>query len=147
MKEADKFILLTLPKNNYRLKHWLSTFKKYANNKGFLVGELPLPEGVSGLDFDFSVPYPIDPIQWYLWLKNANGFIGLRFHAIVSCITSGTPFYSIDSYGSCALYVRILNKLGFYRLGGAFDRNSKIYNLLKDTTFQKNRIHGNIANI
>jgi len=147
VKEDDKFILLTLPKNSYRLKHWLSTFKKYVNNKGFLVGELPLPNGVSGLDFDFSVPYPIDPIQWYLWLKNANGFAGLRFHAVVSCITAGTPFFSVDSYGNSSLCVRVLNKLGFYRLGGAFDHNSKIYNLLKGTSFQKNRIHGNIGNI
>lgn len=147
VKENQKFILLTLPNNRYRFKRWLSKFKQYANNKGYLAGELPLPEGVSGLNFDFTVPYPIDPIQWYLWLKNANGFAGLRFHAVVSCITTGTPFYSIDSYGSSSLYIKILNKLGFYRLGGAFDQNSKIYNLLKDTTFQKNRIHGNIANI
>lgn len=147
VEEDQKFILLTLPKNSYRLKHWLSKFKQYANNKGFLVGELPLPEGVSDLDFDFTVPYPIDPIQWYLWLKNATGFVGLRFHAVVSCITAGTPFFSIDSYGNSSLCVRVLNKLGFYRLGGAFDHNSKIYNLLKDTTFQTNRIHGNIANI
>ena len=147
VKEDQKFILLTLPKNSYKLKHWLSKFKKYANNKGFLIGELPLSEGVSDLDFDFLVPYPIDPIQWYLWLKNANGFAGLRFHAVVSCIATGTPFYSIDSYGSTSLYIKILNKLGFYRLVRAFDYNSKIYNLLKDTTFQKNRIHGNIANI
>ncbi|MCD6398551.1 MAG: polysaccharide pyruvyl transferase family protein, partial [Candidatus Aenigmarchaeota archaeon] len=147
VKDDQNFILLTLPKNSCRLKHWLSKFKQYANRKRFLVGELPLPQGVSGLDFDFLVPYPIDPIQWYLWLKNANGFAGLRFHAVVSCITTGTPFYSIDSYGSSSLYIWILNKLGFYKLGRAFDYNSKIYNLLKDTTFQKNRIHGNIANI
>lgn len=147
VKEDDKFILLSLPKNSYRLKHWLSTFKKYANNKGFLIGELPLPGGASGLDFDFSVSYPIDPIQWYLWLKNANGFVGLRFHAVVSCMTVGTPFYSIDSYGSSSLFIRVLNKLGFYKFGRAFDHNSKIYNLLKETTFQQNRIHSNIANI
>lgn len=143
----SKFILLSLPNNNNRSKSWLTRFRKHANKQGFLIGELPLPDGVSGLDFDFTVPYPIDPIQWYLWLKHASGFVGLRFHAVVSCITAGTPFYSIDSYGSSALFVRVLNKAGCYRLGRAFDRNSKIYNLLYDTNFRQHRVHGKVSSV
>jgi hypothetical protein len=119
----------------------LNKFIKIANSNGFLVGELPLPEGESGLQFDFTVPYPIDPIQWYLWLKNANGFIGLRFHAIVCCIVSGTPFFSMDVYGNHSLFIRGVNKLGLYKLGRMFDCKSKIYQLLRNTEYRNNRVN------
>ena len=147
VKENQKFILITLNKDSFGLRKWLAVFRELANRNGYLVGELALPEGVSGLEFDFVVPYPITPIQWYLWLKNANAFVGLRFHSIVSCITAGTYFFSIDRYGSTALLVKIINKLGLYKLGRAFDDKSKIYNLLKNTNFEKNRVHGNIGSI
>ena len=108
---------------------------------------MPIPEGPSGLHFDFTVPYPIDPIQWYLWLKNACGFVGQRYHAIVSCIASGTPFISIDTYGCSSVFVRAINKFGYYNAAKLFDQRSKIYNLLDCTDFEKNRFHSSLQHV
>ncbi len=128
-EQPKGYVVVTLPKNwtagrRQGLEHklWFLRLKRCVHRRGLRLIELPLPEGPSGLTFDFTVPYPIDPVQWFLWLRNAKCFIGLRFHAVVSCIASGTPFFSFDSY----------------------DRNnhperSKIYHLLKDTPFEKYR--------
>jgi len=137
----QKYIICTFQVNAVRMSEWFSKFKAIANEKGIMIGELPLPEGRSNLKFDFTVPYPIDPVQWYLWLKNAEGFLGLRFHAVVSCITAGVPFYSIDNYGNSSLPIRIANKLGCYRLGRMFDTKSKIFQLLKSTNFRYHRVN------
>jgi hypothetical protein len=72
-----KYFICTFPKKSVVVNKWFNDFRKAANNGGILVGQLPLPDGISDLEFDFTVPYPIDPIQWYLWLKNSSGFIGM----------------------------------------------------------------------
>ncbi|MBN1604004.1 MAG: polysaccharide pyruvyl transferase family protein [Chitinispirillaceae bacterium] len=142
VKEGKKYFLITFPKFvDCKYAKWLKNFKEIANENGFLVGELPLPEGKSGLSFDFTIPYPIDPIQWFLWIKNSDGFVGLRFHAIISCITTGVPFFSIDSYGNKSILIRIINRMGFYKLGRILDKKSKIYQLLDKTKYKSNRVN------
>ena len=138
----DKYILFTFPVGAKAPEKWFNKFKAYANARGYKVGELPLPEGASGFDFDFVIPYPIDPIQWYLWLMHSSGFIGMRFHPVVSCISAGVPFISIDSYGSSSSFVKVLSLLGFYRISRLFDGKSKIFQLLHNTKFEKNRFPG-----
>lgn len=91
------------------------------------------------MPFDYTVDYPIDPIQWFLWIKNAKAFCGLRFHAIVSAISSGTPFYSMDSYGDNGRISQILDILGLHKIARTRDAKSKIYNLLKGSSFEANR--------
>ena len=147
------YYLMTL-KNNWadgkmgKLKKiWFRRFKKIINEAGYLLVELPLPEGGSGMKFDVTVPYPIDPLQWYLWIKNAKAFCGLRFHAIVSSISAGTPFFSIDNYGSCTPKKAVLNLLGAYGIARQGDESSKIMNLLKRSEFEKNRVDGFVETI
>lgn len=103
--KSKQYYIISLPTAqsgayNSSMKKWLKNFKKTVNLNGYKLVELPLPDGASGLkDFDHSIPYPIDPLQWFLWIKNAKAYIGLRFHPIVSCISAGTPFFSLDGYG------------------------------------------------
>ncbi len=127
--KSKGYVAVTLPRNwkasiRTRLHNqlWFNSLKTVVHGYGLQLVELPLPEGTSGMSFDFTVPYPIDPLQWFLWLKNARYFIGLRFHAIVSCCASGTPFFSFDSYGEKRM-----------------PEKSKIFNLLKDTVFENYR--------
>ena len=103
---------------------------------------MAIPEGVSGLNFDYTVPYPIDPLQWYLWLKNAKGFVGLRFHAVVSCISAGVPFFSLDIYGKSNRLARYLNAFGIHFFDRRINVSSKIRNLLEGSGLEKNRING-----
>ena len=126
---------------------WFNEFKAIVNRNGYKLVELPIPEGSSGMPFDHTVQFPIDPLQWYLWIKNAKAYCGLRFHAIVSSISAGTPFFSIDSYGTCTRYTYLLQKLGLYKLAAKGDENSKIRNILKDSRFEKYRIDSFIENL
>lgn len=123
-------------------KSWLMLLKFLVNRKGYKLVELPIPEGVSDFKFDYTVPYPIDPLQWYLWLKNAKGFIGLRFHAVVSCISAGTPFFSLDSYGKSSFIIRCLNVLGIHCFDRRLNVSSKIRNLLEGSGLETYRING-----
>lgn len=148
--ESKKYYLMTLPMNwgtGKKAKKrtvWFNDFKRLVNNAGYKLIELPLPEGKSGMSFDHIVDYPIDSLQWFLWIKNAKAFCGLRFHAIVSSISCGTPFYSIDSYGSSSITSRILTKLNLYSIARKLDKQSKIRNLLQGSGFEENRITRNI---
>lgn len=144
--QSKKFILASFdnnwaysPKRGWLRRLWFNSFKKAVNNVGYKLIELPIPEGKSGLSFDDCIDYPIDPIQWFLWIQNARGFIGIRFHAIVSCIACGTPFYSIDSYCDNAFKNSLFTMFGFRKLARANDQRSKIRNLLLDTKFENYR--------
>lgn len=151
-QETNKYILMSLEDNwakgkrRILISSWFNRFKKAVHKAGYSLVELPLPEGKSGLEFDFTVPYPIDPLQWFLWIKNARAFCGLRFHAIVSCISAGTPFFSIDKYGANTRKSYALTLLGLYKRATAHDEKSKIRNLLKDTCFEDYRINTYIEN-
>lgn len=143
---SQKYILATFdkdwsksPKRGWLRKLWFNSFKKAVNETGYELLELPIPEGKSGLSFDDCIDYPIDPIQWFLWIQNARGFIGIRFHAIVSCIACGTPFYSIDSYCDNSFKNSLLTMFGFRKKARANDQRSKIRNLLLDTKFENYR--------
>lgn len=146
------YILMSLPKDwikhhtDKRVK-WFERFKSIVNEYGYKLVELPIPEGSSGAKFDYTIPYPLNPIDWFSWIRDAKAFCGVRFHAIVSCISAGTPFFSIDSYGNPSRIISIANRLGAYRIARSFDHRSKIRNLLKNSPFENYRVHGEIANI
>ncbi len=148
--QPKKYILISLParlnqKRFYSIGSlWVRTLKKIVNKNGYKLIELPLPEGVSGLEFDYTVPYPIDPLQWFLWIKNAAGFVGLRFHAIVSCFSSGIPFFSFDSYGWYSRIWSYLNLVGFHILDRKINTSSKIRNLLEGSGLEHLRINGSL---
>lgn len=146
--EAKRYIAMTLPLGwgTGRLfkplrKLWFARFKRIANKEGYKLVELPLPEGTSGMPFDYTVPYPIDPLQWFLWIKNAKAFVGLRFHAIVSSISAGTPFFSLDTYGATgSISNYVLSLMGQRKKLIEDDKRSKIYNLLKGSGFESFRV-------
>lgn len=149
--EIKKYIVMSLPKDYAPLRSnyigllkrlWFRRFKRIVNGNGYQLIELPMPEGRSGFVFDYSVPYPIDPLQWFLWLKNAKGFIGLRFHAIVSCLSSETPFYSLDLYGRVPKICKTLNKLGIHKFDHRYNTSSKIRNLLDGSGLEVCRMNG-----
>lgn len=146
------YYVLSLPADlkgwgRFLMERWLKKLRGKLHAKGYLMVELPLPDGVSGLKvFDMTVPYPIDPIDWFLWLKNAKAFVGLRFHAIVSCVSAGTPFFSLDVYGNCPRWLHYLNRLGFHKWDRKYNTGSKIRNLLEGSNLEQYRINGALPN-
>lgn len=152
VKEKGYF-LMTLPKNwasgkhTIRRKIWFNAFKRAVHRKGYQLIEIPTPEGASAMPFDKTINYPIDPIQWFLWIKNARAFCGVRFHSIVSSISCGTPFFSLDTYGSTSSKSYALTFLGLYSKASQYDTKSKIYNLLKGSAFESFRISSYLENV
>lgn len=145
--EDKRYIIMSLPNNwlltnSTKRKQWFEEFKELTHSAGMQLVELPLPDGVSGMDFDFTIPYPIDPLDWYCWIRDAYAFCGLRFHAVVSCISSGIPFFSVDAYGQSNKFISVLKRVGLHKFAGKFDKNSKIWNLLNGSNLSGNRIGG-----
>lgn len=144
------YYLMTLPVRcdaEQKTKKWFAEFKSLVNESGYSLAELPLPEGISGLDFDVTIKYPINPLHWFSYISHSKAFCGLRFHAIMSSISSGTPFFSIDSYGNNSFWLRIAQVAGFYKIRRAFDSRSKIRNLLLGSGFEDYRVSASIVQI
>lgn len=148
--KTKQYYLLSLPHNwnsgryVFFRQRWFRRFKHYVNKSGCQLVEFPVPEGKSGMSFDACVDFPLDPIQWFLWIKNARGFCGLRFHAVVSSISCCTPFYSMDSYGCNSKKIMLLDFLGFHQQARKQDVSSKIRNLLINSIFENNRTGRNV---
>ncbi len=146
--DAKGYYIISLPNNYFQQlgwvkRKWLSALKREINQRGYKMVELPIPEGYSGFDdFDYVVKYPIDPLQWYLWIKNAKGFIGLRFHAVVSSISAGNPFYSLDAYPHLKWWQRTLNILGYHKKDRAWGYTSKIRNVIEGSGLETYRMNG-----
>lgn len=146
--DAKGYYIISLPNNYFQQlgwvkRKWLSALKREINQRGYKMVELPIPEGYSGFDgFDYVVKYPIDPLQWYLWIKNAKGFIGLRFHAVVSSISAGNPFYSLDAYPHLKWWQRTLNILGYHKKDREWGYTSKIRNVIEGSGLETYRMNG-----
>lgn len=143
---AKQYMLMTLPKNWGRgsrfqkgIDKWFTSFKRLVNHAGFQLVELTLPDGPSGLPFDMSLKHPIDPIQWFLTIRKAKAYCGLRFHAIVSCIANDVNFYSMDTYGHSGRGNMLLDFAGLHSYARKQEKQSKIYCLLDGTGLEKHR--------
>jgi len=62
---------------------------------------LPMPFGVSFKHpFNFEIPIPLSPLDWFALIKYSAGYIGNNMHPIVSCLHNAIPCFSIDNYGT-----------------------------------------------
>ena len=78
-------------------RKWFAQFQRVAHDHGFNICNLPNPDNGFGFDeSDFTLNLPMSPLAWYALLSRAAGFIGSRFHALVSCVANKTPVISID---------------------------------------------------
>lgn len=124
----DNFILFSGHKK-YISEEWFNKFKKIVNQNNYLLFELPMPEGYTGFEVDFKIPFPIDPLDWYIWIKSSKGYFGERFHSLVSCLYNKIPFFIVDTY-SHRLFELI-----------RFEYPSKVYDLCLQANQTKNRIN------
>ena len=145
---SKKYYLISLPKDYTNSlggikRIWVKRLISLLHRRGYQLVEIPTPDGVSGIESDYTVPYPINPLQWYLWIKNAKGYIGVRFHAIVSCFSAGTPFLSLDTYGKVDSKIhKIFSYLGFHKNDHFINKSSKIRNLIDGSGLEDCRING-----
>ncbi len=94
--EVDERISKTILLSGNYSQQWLATFRQLCNEKGYLVANLPSPENFHlqcGLDYTFE--QPISPEYWYQMIANCAGYVGVRFHPLVICISNSVPFVNL----------------------------------------------------
>lgn len=92
-------------------KACLDKLKSLFEEKGISCVVLPMPdEGVNFQhSFDYVIPTPLSPIDWYALIKYSQGYIGENMHPIVVCLHNAVPCYSIDNWGSSDMLGRAKN--------------------------------------
>jgi len=77
---------------------WVADFAEEAHRHGYQVASLPNPdrEFLMGA-VDFNVHLPLSPLNWFQLLSTAAGFVGIRYHALVSCMANHTPVVAVDT--------------------------------------------------
>lgn len=49
--------------------------------------------------FNYQIPLPLSPVDWFALIKYSYAYIGSNMHPIVSSLTNGVPCFSIDNWG------------------------------------------------
>ncbi len=76
---------------------WRRAVVDALHQRGFQVANLPNPDGDFGFpEADVALGRPISPLAWYATLAGAGGFIGRRFHAMVSCVANHVPVVNAE---------------------------------------------------
>jgi hypothetical protein len=76
---------------------WLEGFRDLAHERGYTIGNLPDPHMTCAFDqSDFTIDLPLSPLAWYSLLSQAAGYVGGRYHGLVSCAANETPAVSLD---------------------------------------------------
>ncbi len=116
--------------NNYVLvsfKHpqnttisWVQKLKETFEAKGLACVALPMPNGVRfGHNFDYEIPTPLNPLDWYNLIRFSYAYIGENMHPIIVALHNSVPCFSIDEYGK-----RIFRRF-------TLKKTSKIYDILR----------------
>lgn len=69
--------------------------------------------------FDYTIPLPLSPLDWFALIKYASAYIGSNMHPIVSSLTNAVPCVSLDNWG-------IVDFWGRRKEG----KSSKVYDVL-----------------
>lgn len=102
--QNQPYILMSLYKKTVS-KRWLEQFVARAHKDQIQVIYLPHPEGtlIDDSVFDNTISLPLDPLKWNSLIKNAEGYVGVRFHPIIICLANDVPFISLDTYQTSIL--------------------------------------------
>ena len=94
---------------------WVEGFVKEANRRGFQVYALPQPDVEAKGPYNRLLSLPMTPLDWYRWIANASGYVGIRFHPIMLSQINSVPYVALDEYDVGLLfkprYLRFLARL------------------------------------
>ena len=91
---------------------------------------LPSPLGIPFThNYDYEIPMPLSPTDWYALIKYSCGYIGNNMHPIVTSLHNGVPCFSIDNYSNYDFWRRPKN-----------DGSSKIEDLLRRFNLSESHI-------
>lgn len=76
---------------------WVQELREEASKRGYTLGVLANPEdGTTPGIFDVNLGLPRSPLNWYSALSSAAGYIGERFHALISSMANCRPVVTVD---------------------------------------------------
>lgn len=117
-----KYVLLCLLEDYApKFQKWSKELEKYVNDTGRTLIELPRQTGNQCLPISHLSTSILNPLEWYIIIKNADAFVGSLMHCAVSCIHNEIPLYSLDYYGTRSFFNRIVDY-----------KTSKTYQIMKD---------------
>lgn len=92
--------------------YWRKALVKKIHAEGKTVSNLPNPEtSFQFPEADFDISLPLSPLAWFELLGRAAGFIGVRFHALVSSAANCTPALSVDTPRKYTFGIKRRNKI------------------------------------
>jgi hypothetical protein len=105
-------------------QEWLQTLTREARKRGFKVANLPNPDDAFENEcFDHVFRLPMSPLSWYSLLASSAGFIGVRFHALVSCLGNCRPVVAVDPRKRHDLCFKLRSRVAdLCRRAGVLDR-------------------------
>lgn len=95
----DKYILISFSPN-YISPNYIKEIEEEISKRGIQAVAFPMPEGCFDFGMKYKIPLPLNPLEWYVLIKNATGYIGERMHPIVVALHNTVPFFSFDEYGT-----------------------------------------------
>jgi hypothetical protein len=76
---------------------WLEKLRSESHKLGYRLGSLPNPDRAFGFSqANPRVELPLSPLRWFDMLGSAAAYVGIRFHALVTCMANNTPFITVD---------------------------------------------------
>ena len=125
MAKLEPYIAVSFSRKNVK-DAWISQLVELAHQNKYNVVSIPMPEGQYDVPVDHNIDLPLNAAEWYWWIKKSSGYIGERFHGLVSAVATRTPFVTLDTYSTP------LSWLGL-------DYSSKIFDLCKRIDCLNNR--------
>ena len=127
----DSYYLLCMPQPfHLRMQKWAVEIKNIIEADGSTLFELPRQNGNRCFDIPQLKHQHINPLEWYIIIKNSKGYIGGLMHPIVSSIHNKVPFYCLDYYGEAPRPFGIrVRGLGLFCIN---KKSSKTYQIVKD---------------
>lgn len=113
----NRYVLITFSKGIIDADYVTQILSVFQKN-GITPIAFPDPEGHGDFECQQKIPLPLNPLEWYVLIKNSEGYIGTRMHPIITCLHNVVPFFSFDGNGT-------INAEGHFE-----QKSSKVYDIL-----------------
>ena len=98
-KLPEKYVLISLFGQHLSMQTLEELKEQFQNNEVACVA-LPMQLGyLFKHPFDYEIPVPLIPTDWYALIKYSKGYIGNNMHPVVVALHNAVPCYSLDFYG------------------------------------------------
>jgi len=119
-KLPKKYVLISLLHQDLTMEQMKELKEEFSKLNMYCVA-FPMPVGIRFKHpFDYSIDIPLPILDWYGLIKYASAYIGSNMHPIIVSLHNGTPFFSLDYWGTTDFWGNHKN-----------DGSSKVEHILK----------------